>query len=219
MIDDPLGQAISACDECFRQGILSPARLEEWRTLRQRNRHLFRRFVPGDVRLLFVAESPPVSGCYFYRVPEWSQRGVPSALFWETVRALGIAPQGPRQYGRKEEYLLAFAARGLAIVDAARCPVNQLRDGEARRVILNCSRFLKAELSTLRPAHIVVIKKTNEVLLSHLDVWGWGERLVSRQPLAFPVAGNQGRFREGIDALRRERPEVAGLLGGHGSHE
>ncbi|MHB1417449.1 MAG: uracil-DNA glycosylase family protein, partial [Chloroflexota bacterium] len=115
------------------------------------------RFRPSRVELLFLAESPPVSGAYFYLLPEFSKRGVPSALFWEVVRALGIAPaEGPRLYGRKEEYLAEFAGRGLFIVDAAKCPVNKISDRAAKLVIDNCTRHLRREIALLNPRHIAI---------------------------------------------------------------
>ncbi|MCL4465950.1 MAG: hypothetical protein M1401_19270 [Chloroflexi bacterium] len=208
MRDGALGRAICACDICYRQGLLPPG--PEYRP---RNRELFERFLPAKVRLLFLAESPPISGAYFYRVPEWSRRGVPSALFWEMARALGLAPDGPRDYERKEEYLRAFAARGLAIVDAARCPVNQVTDSVANRVIENCGTFLRREIEEREPPFLVLVKSTNRPLVRRLEAWGLAERLLDREPLHFPVAGNQGRFREDIERMRRQHPEAAPLLG------
>jgi hypothetical protein len=208
MRDSTLGSEICACDVCYRQGLLPPG--PEYRA---RNRVLLERFLPARVQLLFLAESPPISGAYFYRVPEWSQRGVPSALFWETMRALGLASKGPRDYGRKEEFLAAFAARGLAIVDGARCPVNQVTDNVANRVIGNCGPFLRREIVALNPRYLVLVKSTNRPLVRRLEDWGLADRLLNREPLHFPVAGNQGRFRADIEKLRREHPEAASLLG------
>ncbi|MHB1132113.1 MAG: uracil-DNA glycosylase family protein [Chloroflexota bacterium] len=208
MFSDALSDAICACERCFCQGLLPP--MPDYRA---RNRRYLRRFLPAKLELLFIAESPPISGCYFYRLPEWSQRGVYSALFWETARALGIAPAGPRRYECKEEYLLAFAARGLAILDIARCPVNKISDARANQVFANCAPFLREELAQLRPARLVLIKKTNRILPPWLREWGWESRLLSDEPLAFPVAGNQGRFRAELAELARRHPDIANLLG------
>jgi hypothetical protein len=208
VFSESLSTAICACDRCFQQGLLPPMA-----DFRRRNRDYLHRFLPARLELLFIAESPPISGCYFYRLPEWSQRGVYSALFWETVRALGIAPVGPRQYERKEEYLRAFTARGLAILDIARCPVNKISDARANQVFVNCAPFLREELDLLQPARLVLIKKTNRILPPWLRAWGWQSRLLSDEPLAFPVAGNQGRFRAELMALARGYPDVAPLLG------
>ena len=207
-VHDQLSRDVFACDECYRAGLL--ARLEEFR---QRNREMAYRFRPARVELLFIAESPPVSGAYFYRLPEWGQRGVRSALFWETVRALGIVPAGPCCYAEKERYLAKFRDRGLFIVDAAKCPVNHVGDGTAARMIGRCSRLLRREVQALDPRHIVLIKKTNHVLLPRLEEWGFSPRLLSAEPLAFPVAGNQGRFRAELAVLRAAYPRLRQQLG------
>ena len=72
MTDDPLGDAIRVCADRFEGCIYPRSSKDGWVALRRRNRAFFRRWRPGRVRLLSVAESPPLSGCDFYRLPEWA---------------------------------------------------------------------------------------------------------------------------------------------------
>ena len=83
-------------------------------------------FVPSKVRTIFVLESPPASGKYFYN-PAGS---VKEPLFRAMMKdVLGIEP------GSKEEGLKEFAARGYLLVDATYTPVNRTK-GKARDTII-----------------------------------------------------------------------------------
>jgi hypothetical protein len=73
------------------------------------------RYSPDHPRIIFVLESPPKSGLYFYN-PEGS---VSEPLFRAMMRdVLEITPRA------KSEGLGEFAARGFLLVDASYTPVN-----------------------------------------------------------------------------------------------
>ena len=75
-----------------------------------------RRFEPAIVTLVIVAESPPVSGLYFYN----SDGRVSEPLFSALMKQLGVKPR------TKPEGLTEFQKRGWALVDATYEPVNGL---------------------------------------------------------------------------------------------
>jgi len=77
---------------------------------------LRRRFETPNVTLVIVAESPPVSGLYFYN-PDGR---VSEPLFAALMKQLGIRP------GTKLEGLVEFQKQGWALVDATYEPVNGL---------------------------------------------------------------------------------------------
>ncbi|MDA8218585.1 MAG: hypothetical protein M0Z94_13305 [Dehalococcoidales bacterium] len=95
----------------------------------------------------------------------------------------------------------------------AKCPVNKISDRAAERVIDNCTRHLRREIALLNPRRIAIIKKTNRPLVGNLQDWGFADRLVSHEPLAFPAAGNQVRFRAEMAGLRARYPELRSQLG------
>jgi hypothetical protein len=72
-------------------------------------------YLPEHRKIVFVLESPPKSGLYFYN-PEGS---VSEPLFRAMMKdVLAIKPR------TKEEGLGEFAARGFLLVDATYTPVN-----------------------------------------------------------------------------------------------
>jgi hypothetical protein len=73
-----------------------------------------RRYLPVNVRLVIVAESPPVSGLYFYDAKGKSTEPLFSAL----MKQLAFSP------GSKEDGLKEFQRRGWILVDATYEPVN-----------------------------------------------------------------------------------------------
>ena len=80
---------------------------------------LRRRFEPASATVVVVAESPPVSGLYFYN-PDGKAS---EPLFAALMKQLGVRP------GTKLEGLVEFQKRGWALVDATYEPV----DGRAGR--------------------------------------------------------------------------------------
>jgi hypothetical protein len=93
--------------------------------MKQRSEYLDlrRRFEPASATLVIVAESPPVSGLYFYN-PDGE------LLFAALMEQLGVQPR------TKLEGLTEFQKRGWALVDATYEPVNGLT-GRGRDLVLD----------------------------------------------------------------------------------
>ena len=116
--------------------------------------HEMRRcFLPGTIRLVIVAESPPISGLYFYDVTGKSTEPLFSAL----MKQLPFSPTS------KENGLKEFQKRGWILVDATYEPVNR-RDTSNRvrnNVILKDYERLKSDLKSLlsdRSTPLILIK-------------------------------------------------------------
>jgi hypothetical protein len=77
---------------------------------------LRRKFVPARIKLVIVAESPPISGKYFYN-PAGS---VGEPLYAALMRHIPFAPT------TKERGLVEFQKKGWVLVDATYEPVNGL---------------------------------------------------------------------------------------------
>ena len=120
-----------------------------------RTEHLrFRdRYLPEHPKIVFVLESPPKSGLYFYK-PEGS---VSEPLFRAMMNdVLEIKPQ------TKEEGLGEFASRGFFLIDATYTPVNHLSGRAKEVVILNQFPLLVEELNKYaEPETRVVLVKAN----------------------------------------------------------
>jgi hypothetical protein len=88
--------------------------------------HSFRRqYEPQDVRLVIVAESPPVSGKYFYN----PQGAISEPLFAALMKQLRYIPT------TKESGLREFQRKGWLLVDATYEPVNGLSNVARDNVI------------------------------------------------------------------------------------
>src|SRR4051812_24859212 len=84
------------------------------------NERLRRRFRPAKVRVLFVGESPPASGRFFYRGDSGLYRAMREA-FATLDPSLGDT-----------NFLQAFQERGFYLVDLCAGPVDDL-DAKSRR--------------------------------------------------------------------------------------
>jgi hypothetical protein len=122
------------------------------RTARERLR---RQFKPGTVKVLFVGESPPAGGAFFYAADSElyrSTRDVFTNVFAECRT--------------EEPFLTAFAAMGCYLVDFSLQPVNRLTDsadgGRQTRghILRDAEPGFANTLRELQPDSIVVVVKS-----------------------------------------------------------
>jgi hypothetical protein len=108
---------------------------------------------PRHPTVIFIAESPPASGKFFYN-PDGS---VSEPLFKAMMEdVLGIKPTS------KEEGLKKFAAHGFFLLDATYTPVNKLAEDAADEMIRNDFPRLLADLREhARPETRIVLVKAN----------------------------------------------------------
>jgi hypothetical protein len=160
-------------------------------------------YTPQDPKLIFVLESPPISGDYFYnpagRTTEWLFR----AMMKDVLEA---SPQ------TKHEGLTEFAARGYLLIDATYTPVNisgpkSVRDKAAAAQILKDLPLLVADLRQYaQPNTQLVLVKANvcRLLAGQLVQEGFTV-LNGNLVIPFPSNGQQPKF----SAMIRQ---VLGLL-------
>ena len=97
--------------------------MPEWK--RDEYLSLRRRYEPDIIRLVIIAERPPVSGKYFY-----NPTGAASEpLFAALMRQLGVSPIS------KEKGLQEFQQRGWVLLDATYEPVNTPKCSSRDRVL------------------------------------------------------------------------------------
>jgi hypothetical protein len=150
---------------------------------------LRRPYEPSDVRLVIVAESPPVSGKYFYD-PGGSSTGEP--LFSAVMQRLGLA-----RVATKEEGLRAFQRAGWVLVDATYEPVNREGITRAQRsaIILGDYPHLCEDLRGLAPTAPVILVKANVCRLLAPRLRADGFRVLNGDDaIHFPSHGRQPVF-------------------------
>jgi hypothetical protein len=138
------------------------------------------RFRPARVRLLFVGESPPASGRFFYRSDSGLYRAMREA-FLAVDPAISDAT-----------FLGAFQASGSYLIDLCREPVDQL-DSRSRRAACEAGEgSLSRAIARLEPSKIVTVVRSIEANVRRAALRaGW------RGPLLhLPYPGRWARHKE-----------------------
>jgi hypothetical protein len=153
-------------------------------------------YLPDYRKIVFVLESPPKSGLYFYN-PEGR---VLEPLFSAMMKdVLGMKPES------KHAGLREFARQGCLLLDATYTPVNhdELSQRERKQRIMQDLPILVDELREhVGPATRVVLVKANICELLESTLMSHGFPVVNRGTrIPFPSNGQQGRFRETIRSV------------------
>ena len=109
---------------------------------------LRRSFRPKQVRILFVGESPPASGRFFYRENSGLYRAIREAF----TKAF------PNR--REQNLLKSFHDLGCYLVDLCQQPVDHLKKKSRRKAHLNSESSLSKSLRALRPEIIIVVVRS-----------------------------------------------------------
>jgi hypothetical protein len=112
--------------------------------LRSRER-LRRRYRPAKVRILFVGESPPASGRFFYQADSGLYRATREAF----VKAFPDL--------RERNFLKSFRALGCYLVDLCERPVDRLPPKARRKACLAAEPKLTKTFRALRPQITIVV--------------------------------------------------------------
>jgi len=158
--------------------------------------------------VLFVAESPPSSGGFFY----FSKTIGKDHLFRETMKALSLWPLGhPLRKGLDKTGLLEeFRSRGFFLIDTCDRPVDRLSPKARRISIAREAPGLARRAKELDPGSIVIVKQTVYGPVRHaLETAGLGDRVLNTEPLPFPSHGNQRRYRLRLRRLIRNMNQVS----------
>jgi hypothetical protein len=153
-------------------------------------------FKPKSPELVFIAESPPASGKYFYD----TSGGVTEPLFRAMMRdVLNISPQS------KRDGLHAYQEAGYLLVDATYVPVNKGLTAKQRDAqILSDYPLLLDDLASLGIGGNtrIVLVKANICRLLDRKLSSDGFNVLNRgMVVPFPASGNQTRFRQSISGI------------------
>jgi hypothetical protein len=143
------------------RGVCIPANETKERRQRERLRRTFR---PARLRLLFIGESPPASGRFFYRRD--------SGLYRAMRDVFRIADPSIQD----ENFLAAFQAAGCYLVDLCPEPVDRLDSKSRRSVCREGEELLSRKIAQLQPAMIATLLRSIEGnvarAVSHADCRG-----------------------------------------------
>ena len=160
---------------------------------RERQRSGFR---PTVVRVLFVAESPPAGGTFFYDA---------NSNLYRVMRESFEGAFGKRWSDEKRGFLDFFRNHGCYLDDLCLDPVNKLSSADRREHHRAAIESLANRLKENRPQLLTVIKKD---IAKHVDqaCKMTGLDINIDYVLRFPTMGWQPSFvRELTDILRSER--------------
>lgn len=149
------------------------------------------KYLPETMKLIFILESPPASGKYFY--DKTGKKTEP--LFKELMKALDYEPID------KEDGLNFFKGKGYLLVDSTYKPVNNLKGKERANIILSDFSELLADLEGINPAKKtpIVLVKVNICKLLEGRLLSKGFIVLNKgKVVPFPSTGQQKRFQAEI---------------------
>ena len=148
------------------------------------------------INIIFLLESPPASGNYFYN----NEGSVSEPLYSAFMDYLKIIAR------TKEEGLKEFCKRGYLLVDATYIPVNNIANNtERNRIIMQNYENLKTDLKNIdalnnRTPIILVKANIYELFINQLPTDGFN--IVNGQTkIPFPSTGQQSKFKIKIKEL------------------
>lgn len=161
------------------------------------------KYKPPNIRVLFIAESPPSSGGYFYAETTIGK----DHLFRETMRSLKFWPsRRPMRKGcDKRSMLNEFRSLGFFLIDTCEFPVDKLRPTERRISTLRGALTLPGRVGALCPDRILIVKKTVfKPALQALSETDFAGRVLNTEALPFPSHGNQKKYRTMLRRLLKK---------------
>lgn len=160
--------------------------------IKKRKEYISKRdkYRPESIKIIFILESPPKSGKYFYD-PEGE---ITEPLFKAMMELIGCNPSD------KHIGLVEFAKKGFIVVDSTYSPVNHYKEGKDRDgAIMVWNRSLLRDLVILTPDKKVpiILVKANICRLLAVPLKSAGFNVVNNGiTVPFPATGQQGKFRK-----------------------
>lgn len=161
--------------------------------------NLRNKYHPRNLKLIFILESPPVSGKYFY-----DETGkVTEPLFSAMMKLLGYSPTD------KRDGLEFFRRNGYLIVDATYKQVNRLKGKIRDDTILSDYKNQISDLKAVNPQKTIpiILVKANicKLLKDRLSTEGYNIAN-NGAIIPFPSNGQQNRFHsKALEILSRLR--------------
>jgi hypothetical protein len=163
---------------------------DKYETLREQ-------FRPQKTRVLFVAESRPASGRFFYRGD--------STLELFTREAFHSADGTPDSAESMEAFLERFKSSGCYLVDLCVEPANKLSPGDRTTLRRQSEKRLAATINSLQPDAVIIIMNAIESNVRRA-IKSAGLHNVPIYGVPFPamLKSNERRYVTGLSAILTE---------------
>jgi len=145
---------------------------------------------PTVIRTLFVGESAPHSGKFFY--------------FGNTPMTRHMMRAIEAMFGKTEDFLATFKAYGWFLDDMVKTPVNQLHGRERQTACGAAINDLAIRIALYRPEAIVCLMRGIECYVNAAADVACSD--VPRYSVPFPGNGQQGRFNTEISKILPKLP-------------
>lgn len=149
-------------------------------------------FLPEPVKTLFVGESPPNGGTFFYNADSRLYRTVKESF--------------EEFFGANENFLEEFKRRGFFLDDLVLSPVNQIKKKKERDERLwECVPLLARRLMRYRPSAVVVLMLAIKPMVRDA-MCAAGLSQVPFYDTPFPGPWHQKRFKEKMREILPKLP-------------
>lgn len=142
-------------------------------------------YKPKEIRVLFIGESRPYSGKFFYREDSILYNAIYTA------------------FGCPNDFLELFKNQGFYLEDLIPYPVNQLRKTEQQKKKRECERIKHREhladrLHIYRPDYIIIVMKD---IKKHI-IWAMQSARLSVPYYTLPFPWNEHYFAQFVQILK-----------------
>jgi hypothetical protein len=155
-----------------------------------------KRFRPQRITTLFVGESAPHSGDFFYCCN--------TAMWSHMKRAVELA------FGKSDDFLKSFQAYGWYLDDLVLEPVNHLPKPQRIAKCLDAKKSLANRIAVYQPEAIVSLLKSIESFVNAAAIMAGSS--ASRYGVSFPGMGLQTRFQAEMAAIIQKLPRLTDYL-------
>jgi hypothetical protein len=150
-------------------------------------------YKPILVRVLFVGESAPYNGTFFY-----SDKPNPTPLLRYTRDAFHEVYR--QKWQEPGSFLRFFQSKGCYLDDLCHEPINHLQKGSRLMERKGAIQSLSKRIKDAKPSSIVIIMKGIEKYVSQAA----GDTSIPRYSLSFPSHGHQIKYKEELAEILRK---------------
>jgi hypothetical protein len=150
------------------------------------------RFRPDRITTLFVGESAPVSGDFFY--------------FGNTALQRHVQRSMEDSFGGGDDFLERFKAYGWYLDDLVLTPVNQLKKSERIAACLAARTSLATRIAEYRPLAIVSLLISIKTIVDAAAIEAGST--AQRFAVPFPGMGQQARFKTAMAEIIQTLPRL-----------
>jgi hypothetical protein len=152
------------------------------------------RYRPERIKTLFVGESAPHSGAFFYCGD--------NEMLCQMQRAVELA------LGESGDFLKRFKAYGWYLDDLVLTPVNRLTKSQRKARCLDAQESLAGRIAAYRPEAIVSLLRRIEPFVNAAANTSGSD--AHRYAVPFPGMGHQARFRAAMACIIPKLPRLTG---------